>query len=73
MKLQRKKFPEEESLSWKERQGGMCGGQEAEGQSTKKSEAVLSSPLEKAHENGPTKSMSKRIVKLLEQNFVGEN
>lgn len=36
-------------------------------------EAVLSSPLEKAHENGPTKSMSKRIVKLLEQNFVGEN
>lgn len=34
---------------------------------------VLSSTLEKAHENGPTKSMSKRIVKLLEQNFVGEN
>lgn len=36
-------------------------------------EEVLSSTLEKAHENGPAKSMSKRIVKLLEQNFVGEN
>lgn len=43
------------------------------GRAQKVLEAVLSSPLEKAHENGPTKSMSKRIVKLLEQNFVGEN
>ena len=36
-------------------------------------EDFLSSTLEKAHENGPAKSMSKRIVKLLEQNFVCEN
>lgn len=58
----------EESLSWKERQGGMCGGQEAEVQSTKSPKRFYLH-FGKAHENGPTRKSMSRIVKLLEQEF----